>query len=148
MSTLWNLTKLTLTKLETKTLESIIKDARCHFWEIKIIISKSNWFSLRKVVVRVFKWQKNKLTITRCESTTFFCCFFNWLIRLRVSFRSFWVRFSSRTFNFSRTLSFDHWVDTRMSHRIETRRLTILFRDIDRFNRSQTRQIEFVSFSY
>ena len=146
VSILWNLTKLTFTKFDAKTLESIIKNARCYFLKFKIMISKSNWFSLRTIIVRVFKLQKNKLTMTRCVSKTFFWYFFNWFIRLRVSFKSFWMRFSSKTFDFSRTLSFDHWTYTRMFYKVETRCITFLFQDIDRFNRLRASQIEFVFF--
>ena len=55
VSILWSLTKLTFTKFDAKILESIIKNARCHFLKFKIMISKSSWFLLRKIVVRVFK---------------------------------------------------------------------------------------------
>ena len=72
-----------------------------NFCCVYILTSNINWRSLMNMFM-TFKWQDDNLTMMRCESTI---CF-NWWIFLRIFFRSFWMRLSSKTFNVSNDIFF------------------------------------------
>ena len=101
MRILCNLTKLIFTKFKvdaSMSMSIVIFCISCCVW---ILSSKINWRSLMSMFM-TFKWQNDNLTMTRYESIA---CF-NWWILLRISFRSFWVRLSSKTFSFSNNIEF------------------------------------------